>query len=147
LSQALNETQKYKMMAEKAQEAESQIEKILREKQTELNSSEKGRRMAEEKLSNVEDENEQIKQDNMDLKTIVEAEQEKVRSIFTDMKEKEQANFKLQQDIRNLKTDITTATTEAAESKTLTDKANVKIQKLNSDLSTQESINSSISEE
>lgn len=95
-------------------------------------------------MSHVVDENEQIKQDNMDLKTIVEAEQEKVRSIFTDMKDREQSNLKLQQDIRNLKIDITTATSEASESTSLKDKANVKIQKLNSDLSTQESLNSSI---
>lgn len=81
LAQALNEVSKYKAMAEKSQESESHIEKILREKQTELGSSEKGRKLAEEKLTNVVEENEQIKQDNMDLKTIVEAEQEKVKSI------------------------------------------------------------------
>lgn len=131
-------------MAEKTQESESHIEKILREKQTELGSSEKGRKLAEDRLGNTVEENEQIKQDNMDLKTIVEAEQEKVRSIFTDMKEREQSNLKLQQDIRNLKIDITSATSEASESTSLKDKANVKIQKLNSDLSTQESLNSSI---
>lgn len=147
LSQALNEAQKFKMMAEKAHEAEGHIEKILKEKQTELSSSEKGRKLAEEKLINVVDENEQIKQDNMDLKTIVEAEQEKVRSIYTDCKEREQTNFKLQQDIRNLKIENTKIITEAGEAKSIKDKANVKIQKLNSDLSTQESLNSTMNRE
>jgi len=134
-------------MAEKTQESESHIEKILREKQTELGSSEKGRKLAEDRLGNPVEENEQIKQDNMDLKTIVEAEQEKVRSIYTDLKEKEQSNFKLQQDIRNLKTELAKTRVEADEAQGIKEKANLKIQKLNSEVSTTESINSTLNRE
>ena len=47
-------------MAEKTQESESHIEKILREKQTELGSSEKGRKLAEDRLGNTVEENEAL---------------------------------------------------------------------------------------
>lgn len=83
----------------------------------------------------------------MDLKTIVEAEQEKVRSIYTDLKEKEQSNFKLQQDIRNLKTELAKTRVEADEAQGIKEKANLKIQKLNSEVSTTESINSTLNRE
>jgi len=144
LSQAMNDCSKYNMMAEQNQESEAHMEKILREKQTELSSSEKGRKLAEEKLENVVDENDQIKQDNMDLKTIIEAEQEKVRSIFTDLKDKEQNNNKLYQDVRNLKIELSKTRSEADETHSLKEKSDIKITKLNSDLSTQESNNSSL---
>lgn len=53
----------------------------------------------------------------------------------------------MQQDIRNLKIELSKTRSEADEAHSIKDKSNLKIQKLNSEVSTQESINSTLNRE